>query len=331
MACVLTCLSVLYEKCIDKGDDATAAAAETIDSNSPPAAKGQPEPILSTLIPDEKTNLVKNRSLASQKNVTTVLPKLRSIKGISSETFEMIINTNTDSTNKSVKQNSNLIANNSEMMALEDVETADDTDQTSPSIFHKNVNFSSHLNQPIMDEKNTDGVSVDHSALKTVGSLANFKHRRYPEPILKLIQEGTYSSSEEEDGMGNCSPTHRQPTRVASASLMQHYAVVIHPEPTSNSIHQADANSSWANATQDLDDQTHQPSESSKKHISNNEEETTPVVPSEMGNNPPLIEAVHQTFVMPDFTFNFLGRNTLFVFSHLTSRSKQTTITALIT
>ena len=70
------------------------------------------------------------------------------------------------------------------MMALEDVETADDTDQTSPSIFHKNVNFSSHLNKPIMDEKNIDGVSVDHSALKTVGSLANFKHRRYPEPIL---------------------------------------------------------------------------------------------------------------------------------------------------
>ena len=305
MACVLTCLSVLYEKYVDKGDEAAAAAVEPIDSNSPPSADGRQQMQISALNSNEKTNPVKNRSLASQKKVTTVPPKLQS-----SETSEIIMNANTE--DKSVEMSSALIlstistsavvenpinrASNSVLLVLEDT-VADDTSKSSPSIFNNQTN---------------------QSQTKT-------KHHRYPEPILNLIQEDTNSLEEGKDGIDTFKPTRRhQPNRVAS-SLVQHYAVVIHSESTSNSI-QYGTNNSSSRSSSENENQT-QSFESSKEYISG--KETGSVVPSEMRNNAPLA-AVHRPLVMQDFTFNFLIRNIVFVFSHLTSCSKQTTITALI-
>ena len=92
MACVLTnCLSVLYEKYVDKGH-AAAAAVEPIDCNSPPSADGRQQIQISAFNSDEKTNPVKNRSLASQKKVTTVPPKLQSSE-TSKNHYEIMMNT----------------------------------------------------------------------------------------------------------------------------------------------------------------------------------------------------------------------------------------------
>ena len=98
MTCVITCLSILYDKYVNK-----ETTLEPIDYNpKPKEALQQVPPTIKNS--DEKTRVSnKNCLLKQKKNLNTVSSKLNSSKKIQTETFAIIINKVT-AENKSATQ-----------------------------------------------------------------------------------------------------------------------------------------------------------------------------------------------------------------------------------
>lgn len=300
MACVITCLSVLYEKYVDN-----EIAAKAISNNS--LSNGSQQ-VLSNL-----SISVDNRPLA-QLDVSPVLPRLRSAKmgTISSETLEIIINSHSDNQMETTLEKTLILSTTSKssLIAVEKLNL-----ENSSKVQEETSNVSQSSLKPIVVEKNISAYSIDSAAVV-------FKNR-YPEQMFNLIQKDANSSL-----LRGNSPRrlHLPSTETSSSNQVQQnpfYVVSFCSELMKKSFQDgtnfADGSSS-ENGNLFLiskdQHQTQQPS-ASKQNVNCQE-------------NVVLPETTKQPFVVPDFTFDFLTRNTLFVFAHLTYHSMHILLIAII-